>query len=234
MAITLVGTASANRATDGALTVTLPVGTTTNDVVYFAYEFGDNSDFNMSMSTTGYTEIADLFGDDDFKCNLAVFRKVMGGTPDTEAVSNAHGGNAGSSIAAVVMVLRGVDTTTPEDAAATTLAAANTNIPDPPSITTVTNGAWVLAVGSSTNAEVATAPTGYSDVVTAVATGAWDNCGIAMALKEIAVAGAENPGAFGNITDSSGRAACSVTIAVRPAAAAGGGNAKNMLLLGVG
>ncbi len=213
MGISLVGTASSSAVNGGDVTVTLPVGTTQGDVVYAAYvQIG--ADLDMSMVTSGYTELADLFSDDDLDTNLGVFRKVMGLPADTEAVFNGDG-TAGSHVAGAVIVLRGVDAT-PEDAVTTTATGTNSPNANSPSITTVTNGAWVITIGGSEGFSLTapgSPPTNYSNAVTLAA---GSKSLIMMATREIAVAGAEDPGNWNPTGDTASDSWAAVTIAVRP------------------
>lgn len=225
MAISLRGSASNfgdNANSD--LTVTLPGGMAQNDVVYAAYGVIDNTntDRNCATVTSGYTELADLFANDTNDTNLGVYRKVQGGSPDSTVVFSGVG-IATWGIWGAVEVLIDVDTTTPEDATTTTATGTNSGTPDPPSITTVTNNAWVVAIGASgENAPGApvTVPTNYTNLEDD-----WSAAGygrIMMATRLIAGAGAENPGTFGGIGASGNYSWCAATVAVRPAVVAGG------------
>lgn len=221
MAISLVGTATNATSNGGDLTVTLPVGTTTDDVVYAGYGMGGAADANLSSVTAGYTELADLFSDDSRDAQLGVYRKVQGGTPDTTWVA-AGDGSASSGLAGGVIVLRGVDTSTPEDAATTTATGANSGEPDPPSITTVTANAWVLAFGETGQDNAFSAgPSGYSNFISDAQLETNHAC-FGAATKLVASAGAENPGAFTHPDDNTSDAWCAVTVAVRPLVATRG------------
>lgn len=237
MAIALRGTATAASDQNGGdVTVTMPVGTAQNDLS-LAIEFGESSAGNetLSMVTTGYTQLADLFADDTHDANLGVYQKIQGATPDTTAVFTGFG-DASEVHLGCVRVYSGVDTTTPIDATTTTTAGSGGPLVNPPSITTVTNNAVVVAMGGAGAGSDATltAPTGYTDELSFA-----DNDGslfvrLISAEKLVATAGAEDPGSFG---DSGGAQAAmaAATVAVRPA---GGGTItagrRRFSLLGVG
>lgn len=214
--ITLVGSASANTANDTDVTVTLPVGTTTNDVVYVFFAYGDPTDRDVTTVTSGYTELADLFSNDNRDINFGAYRKVMGGSPDTQVVLDVPTATGNIGAAAAVYVLRGVDTTTPEDATTTTATGIDGSSVDPSSTTTVTDGAWVLAGAGWTNPAVPTAPTNYSNLVQTFGDDAQDGA-IMSATRLITTAGAENPGVFGNTIGAGTDAWAAATVAVRPA-----------------
>lgn len=214
MAISLRGTAH-NFSASGNVTVTLPVGTAQNDVVYAFYNENSSTggDFNMAMVTAGYTELADLFADDSTNSNFGVYRKVQGAVPDTTAVFDDVSAAGDQDSNAAVIVLIGVNTTTPEDATTTTATGTDTGTPNPASITTVTANAWVLALIGSTEAAVSpTAPTNYSNLVFEGTSGGLT----AGATRTIAAPGAEDPGTFGGIGGSTADSWCAATVAVRP------------------
>lgn len=213
MAISLVGTAEVAHIDTSAtvMTLTLPGGLQQDDVVYVFASHTDAVLAGVSItSPVGWSTIISGGTNDGY----AVFRKVMGASPDSSVDFNSDSSSTRGS-AAIAIALRGVDTTTPEDAAATEAASL-----DPASITTVTNGAWVLSFMRSEVTDAAiTAPTSY---VNQVDTTANDNTDVTVggATREIAVAGAENPGAWTGLTST---LPYSATIAVRPAAEVAGG-----------
>lgn len=222
MAISLRGSASnASASANSNLTVTLPGGTAQNDVVYAAYGVNDqsNTDRNCATVTAGYTELADLFSNDTNDSNLGVYRKVQGSTPDSTVVFSGVG-LATWGIWGAVEVLTGVDTTTPEDATTTTATGINGAVPDPPSITTVTAGAWVIAIGACTHQSPTsgcTAPTNYTNLEDDWSNSGWGR--IMMATRNITAAGAEDPGVFtlgGGVASGANDSWCAASVAVRP------------------
>jgi hypothetical protein len=234
MALSLRGTAE-NSAIDGAdVTVTHPGGIATNDVVYVAYAVGHNtSDFDMQVSTAGYSELADLYANDALDGQLGVFRKVQGATPDSTVVCVGTTASTGSA-AAVEHVWTGADTTTPEDATTTTATGIDSGVVDSPAITTVTANAIVLSTGSNANADTTvTAPSGYGNQVDIEGNDSSD-CVVMMASIAVVSPAEEDPPAWQDLTTSSFQSWCAATVAIRPAAAAGGLFRGSMLLLGVG
>lgn len=116
--------------------------------------------------------------------------------------------------------LRNVDTVTPFDTTTTTAApSVSSSTPDPPSITTVTDGAWVLGFIAHEADDTYTPPTGYTLAWEDSSTGDTpsEHTSGAVAYKEVATAGAEDPGAFTGSTNDGWVAA---TVAVRPGAVA--------------
>lgn len=219
MAISLVGSGEAADGLNSSYTrtVTLPGGVAQDDVVYVLGVQRNLSDLNLVEDSGTYTELADVFGSDSNSINAAVYRKVQGATPDSTVTVRENTSSITGWMSVVALVLRGVDTTTPEDATTTTASGGNTGRADPPSITTVTANAWVLAFGASSQqlADPTTAPTGYGNVV------GIGHPGIIVSTKEIATAGAENPGIYTDFTTSGLQSWAAATVAVRPAAGGG-------------
>lgn len=227
MAISFVGSAENSAINGGDVTLTLPAGTTTDDLVIVAYAIGDNDnvDFNMAMVTAGYTEVADLFALDTQNCNLGVHWKIMGATPDTTAVVDGLGG-ADAAVAAVCMVFRGVDLTTPMDVAPANGAGINSRSPIPVVIDFLDAAAWTVIAGASGHvaggAGTYTFPTGYT--INALDRGADDTSDVTVGMGyRTNPADPELPGVMIHSgTDSVTDSWCVATLALRPAVAAAG------------
>lgn len=190
------------------------------DIVYVAggrASSGINDD--VSMSTAGYTELADLYADDGNDCNLGVFRKVMVGTPDTTAVITVNGTSTGGA-AATAFVFYAIDTTTPEDVTRTTATGANTNVANPPSITPITPGAWILAFYAGTSGTTVTGPTAPANMTNFrdnTSGGSTRRYQIGGALKTDWSSGAFDPDPWAGTTDDANQSWAAVTIPLRPA-----------------
>lgn len=127
------------------------IGTTAleNDIVVAIHSNESlSSDENMGPSTSGYTELADLFANDFRRANLSVSWKRMGSTPDTNV--NFPGLGVLTDHNAIVRVYRNVDTITAIDVTSTTATNTNTNQAVPPSIGPLTPGSWVVSVLNQT------------------------------------------------------------------------------------
>lgn len=114
-------------------------------IVYFGTGSGRAVDRNLVVS--GYIEIADLFSDDDSATNLAVAYKFMGPTPDTNFVLT--GGTFSSNDAGVVavQVWRNVNNS-PLDISPTTATGTNSILCNPPAITAISPGAYIVSGGA--------------------------------------------------------------------------------------
>lgn len=124
-----------------------------DDLVIAAFSTGSSADRTLSI-TTGYTLIASelyqVSTERTFDTNLRVAYKFVSG--DTATTFGATGSTADAG-AMAVYVFRGVDLTTPLDVAAVTAVGEHTEVsgpllPNPPSITPVTPGAFIVCIGA--------------------------------------------------------------------------------------
>jgi hypothetical protein len=213
MAITLVGTAENSVAPATSLTVTLPT-LAEDDVVYLFVTASAAGPPATTITTSGYTKLHDqTVSVSGSNGRFTVWRKVMGATPDSNVVISHTSGSSAPG-AAVAVCLRGVDPTTPEDATLTAAGPTTSTTPDSPSITTVTDDAWVIsAFGAGVSDTTVTAPSGYSNQVDRNSSFFAVNT-VGAATKEIATAGAEDPASWTNLSSGNWSA---VSVAVRPA-----------------
>lgn len=228
MAISFVTSGEAGAINGGDPAITLGATPAANDLILVACGIGDNDsvDFAMAMVTAGYTLVpsSEIFADSGTtECNFAVFYKFANGSENTLTFDGQGGVDA--ACAAVAMVFRGVDTTTPFDVTSTTSTNLTGYTPDPPSIDWTTAGvAVVSAVGSSHQIGVAgtlTAPANYT--TNARDANAEDTTSVTVAMGyNLSPSDPENPATWThNGTDAAGYAGVAVTMALRPAAEAG-------------
>jgi len=180
------------------------------------------SDYDVKMTTSGYTEQVELFASDTVKTNFGVFTKFMGATPDTTAVG-ASGFNSQFRVM-LVQVWRGVNQTTPMDVTLTSTTGTDGATVDAPSITPTTPKSVVLAIGSAADVLTAsnalsalTVPSGMTNFV-------GRDCFYASFRVEAAgiasvewTGGAYNPAAFGGGSTYNGASWAAATLALRPA-----------------
>jgi VCBS repeat-containing protein len=159
--ISFVGSASAGGIAT-PLTIQLPSGTTTGDIVIVVTGFSSlNQSLLPVVTSDGYTLIYNGFADDSTDTRTALFYKVMGGTPDTEVSVNAS--NTGRGQAVMALVFRGVDLGSPFDVAHVYAVGFNGPYANSPAITPVTDGAMLLTVGTWVrSASDATTPSGFA------------------------------------------------------------------------
>lgn len=217
MAISFVGSAE-GQAIDGAnFTITMPGGVQQND---FVLVLGSASYVqatgNFGVSTAGYTSIYDANWGTGNQGEIAW--KIMGASPDSDIAIDAAAGVTTDSASAVVLVFRGVDTTTPIDVA-TTSATGSSTTPDSPSITTDVGGVVCSGfMGDVTDATV-TAPTGYNNQVDITSNDGEDTV-TGLAWIAVGASTTENPPSWTGMTSADWNA---FSIAIRAAAVGGGG-----------
>jgi hypothetical protein len=185
-----------------------------DDLVIVVTGGSDNTNEDQTCDTPGFVELADLRADATLDAQMGVFWKKMTSTPDTSVSADANS-NWNTYVA---LVFRGQDLSTPFDATLTTATGTGSAAADAPSITTVTNEACVVAIGVGTvRDDAVTAPSGYTDAVAKQHNNASATVSIWAARKTVAVAGAENPAAWSDVTAAGSGSWCAVTLAIRPA-----------------
>ncbi len=188
------------------------------DLVICLVGSGSSADLAIGVSSPGdYTELVELVGSDSRVSNFSVNWKLMGPTPDT-SVTVVGENNSANGGAAVVFVLRGADRITPIDVATTSITGTNGALPDPPAITPITPGAWIVVcgVGTGDSTPVAqTVPSGYGNAVSVLGTGSTRSAVTSIASKAW-TSGAENPAAWTGGETTVSDAWCAATIAIRP------------------
>lgn len=215
--ITQVGNILATSSLNGVdVTLTFSTAPQTGDVVYVWGGHTSTRATPIGPSTSGYnvvdsvqTQSTNTFG---------VWRKVMGNTPDTNVVCQGTG-NTADSTGYGCIVLRQVNTSTPEDATIVWANGSSTN-PNPGSITPATTGATVIICAGSVNNDSAwTSPANYGATV---ASGSNDTnpYSIGGAVRTSGLTGGtpEDPASWTGVVTGVWIAA---TIAIRPATQAG-------------
>jgi len=191
-----------------------------NDLVIVYYGVGSDRNRAIGVTTAGYTEVAELFADNDggYDTNLSVNYKLMGVTPDTQVTVSATGDLADSG-AVAIHVWRNVNLASPLDVTSTTATAINTVLCNPPAITPVTAGAVIVSGGagghnrgvqtysSSNLSNFATigGPDDTNDVTVGVGSAVWTS-------------GAFDPAqfTFSGVDDTNNFSWAAVTMALRP------------------
>lgn len=137
-----------------------------NDFIVVAWDFAASGDNDLTITSTGWTE-DEFFKDgtsaNHADCNLAIYTKRMGPSPDTSFVTSALGGSTRGS-AATAFVFSGVDTTTALDVPIVTASGNANETPDPPSITPSSNGAAIVVIGASASINNGSAFTNPGDL----------------------------------------------------------------------
>lgn len=210
-AIALVTGVSASSVLNGGdMAITFATAPVANDVVYLWGGHFSRSGSTTGPTTAGYTQLAIASTN---STHMGAWRKVMGSSPDTTVTAKGSGNTADSTAYAYV-ILRGVDTASPEDVTTTIGTGTGTN-PDPPAIVPVNDGSWVIACSCSVSASTTGTISNY--INTGNASSADTNpMTIAGATRLITKAASENPGAWSSWATGQW---CSITIAARQARA---------------
>ncbi len=167
-AVSFVGSAINSSSPNTGTTVTLPAGIITDDLIIVVAAVGDTVSNGMAAPTEGgYTRIgsATIYSNDVNDVNLDMYYKFHNGLDPTASFAAVGGANA--SNAAIVMVFRGVDPSSPFDTTVSPTSGIDTSNADPPSHDwSGTAGVWTVAVGATgyngTGTGTFTAPTGYT------------------------------------------------------------------------
>lgn len=197
-------------------TVNIPSATRQGDLIVVASGMVSTADRAMS-TTTGYTELFELYASDDNDSNLSVAWRIADGSETTVTVSGNNVDSPDCAAACVIHVWRNADQTTPIDVTSTTATATNTGVPDPPSITPVTSGAVVLGVGFSPANAILTAPSGTAHSVATRGLAAGKDCAIIMCAYKSWTSGAYNMAAFGGASTTNTLSSAAAAIVIRPA-----------------
>jgi len=215
--LAIAGTTSDTTISLTDLTGGLASAPAENDLVLVGFGIGTTvGDLDVLMTTSGYTEIADIFGDDDNDTNFAVFRKFMTATPDTDVTVGPTGSVARAG-GVVIRVWRGVNQTTPMDVAATTATGANTGRPTPAAITPTTSGTVIDVFGAAASDTGAAAFT-TSDLSNFISVWSDDSVDVVVGAGNFDwTSGTFTPAQWGGSTTAVADSWAAVTIALRPA-----------------
>lgn len=175
------------------------------DIVIVAVAFNSGTNGDITCTTAGYTEVTDLF---ENPINLAVFYKVLSAADTTVAF------DLGVSIASriAVHVWRNINAT-PLDATSVTDINKN-GTENCPAITTVTNGAVVLAIAGVAGDGISalTVPLGMQNLFQSSSS----TIALGIASRARSTAGTYNPPTFDG-GGGDGDSVAAVTMALRPA-----------------
>lgn len=201
-----------------SLTGGLATAPAEGDFVIVTFMTGSNTDRNLATSSSGWTELTELYGNNTNDVNLTAWYKIMGPTPDTSIVFAGGTLNTADAGAAACHVWRGIDTSTPLDVTTVTATGTGSRNANPGSITPTTTNSIVVAIGACGYAASTdtydSGPTNFVNFLQATASGTYDgNIGIASFNW---TSGAVDPGVFTNGTSSTDGAWAAYTLALRP------------------
>lgn len=185
------------------------------------------TDLSVGVTTSGYSEITELFSNDTVASNLSVSSKFMGATPDTTVTVTGKSSSSNGGVA-VIQVYRGVDPATPLDVTTTLYPGTNTAIVNPAAITPTTSGAYIVisGMGGHSRDAAGTYTASYlTSFIQQVTNNTYD-CTAAMGYVPW-TSGSYNPAAWTfNASDSTSYSYAVATMALRPEGAAITGTAN--------
>jgi hypothetical protein len=195
------------------------------DIVLVAVSAAGTSDLTITINTSGYTSLGELWSDDSYDTNLEAAWKIMGGTPDTSVSVQASSGVGGVAVA--VYVFRNVDQSTPMDVTPTTATGGNTADANPAAITPVTAGSVIVLLAGAADAVGAAASVNFTGGPSGTAGFTQDRSGgtndewaaVAGAYYTGWSSGAYDAGAFSTAGGGTDASWAAFTIALRPATA---------------
>lgn len=214
-------------ATSGNSTMSLTSGLTggisasaqSGDLVIAVFGSAHTTTLSITDGTNNYTQIgSEVVSSPGFRTRLRCAYKQI--TDDTSVTFGPTGSTYNGGVTSV-QVWRGASAATPMDVSATQATGTNSHRANPPSITPVTVGATVLAVGlgnySDSESRLSYTHSGLTDLFSACTSGGDP---LVMGVGQIVdwVSGAVDPAAFSHAVATDALYAWSaMTIAIRPA-----------------
>ena len=168
-----VGSGSGSATNGDSVTVALSsVDIQDGDLILAGFFVGEDADqrSNMSVTSTGYTEITSLYGNDTYDINMKTYGKFADGTETNFVTAGSIG--ATSSVVVIVSVFRNVGDSLPTDEASGLAASGTTtNTEDVvwPEITNLSSGDILVyfgATGHISSTRTYTDPTDLTDFTT--------------------------------------------------------------------
>lgn len=186
------------------------------DIVIACVAFRLSGDENIECTTSGYTEVADLYiSDIEGRTHLGVYYKVLS-APDTSVAFRVDGITVDCTFA--THVWRGVGAS-PLDVPSTTAVSGDSGRPNAPAITAIRSDVVVIAVGAATGGAGAkisalTVPSGMGNFFTQRE---GEDAAIGIASASPLTPSTYNPEPFGGGTLDVDASWAAVTLALRPA-----------------
>ena len=209
---TSAGTGSSSTVSMTSLSGGIASQPSAGDLVIVGAGFENSTNRNIVMSTSGYTEVADLYANSREDSQLGVYYKRLA-TSETQFTVTSSAFSVGWRI--VVQVWRYSNPLDPFDTFATAVVT-NTGVPDAPTITTSVDNALVIVVAHAAHEDTPaplTAPPGTENFLLA-GSGSRSQTGMASIIRE--TAGAYDPPAFGGGETDTDSSFCAVTLAFKP------------------
>ena len=186
MTISFVNSSTTGVLASGTTDVSLPASMSEDDVVLVAIT---SDTAHPTVNSSGWTQV---YEESEFGTFSSLYYKAMGSSPDSN-INVTTGTNAPLSV--VCQAFRGVSPQNPVKQHDT--AAEITDNPNPPSLSSVTDNSWIIAIGHLDDEDVAGSVVhngGYTNLAAAdVDEG---NASTTMMASKAATGSTENPDAF--------------------------------------
>ncbi len=182
-----------------------------NDFVIIVISSAQSGSASLGITTSGYTELANLYADNTTDNNLYAAYKVMSSSPDTSIQLNTN-----QESVVIVYVLRGVDPLSPIDTSPITATGTGNSYPDPPAITPTAEDSLIVAIGGASQT-VGANQFSSSDLSDFVSTGGGyvKNEIAGIGIKQW-TSGSFDPAAFSGSASSTSYGWCALSFAVKP------------------
>jgi hypothetical protein len=182
--------------------------------------FGTGSTADRNLVVAGYTEITELYANGSaFDTNFVVAYKFMGSVPDTTVTLTGGSLSTADALTVAIQVWRNVDSSSPFDVTVGTSTLTNSVLANPPSRTSVSNFAVVVAAGAGAHDED-TETYSSSNLSSFLSVGANDtnDSTVGAGFASLGLPRAFDPAAFTfSGTNSSSFSSAAVTTILRPA-----------------
>ena len=226
MTISYISSSVGWAASTPDITVTAPASIQDDDLLlaFYSNSYQSGVDDGTPVTLSGFTKINDVFAGSGTDITAACFWKIASSeTGNYDMSADVVGGGTQRTTGAII-VLRGVDTTTPLDVAFVEAnhwdKAINSATPTPKPITTDTDNAWVVLWGCTLFSHVSACNpvSGYDERVEQVV----NNGNVEICTKLIPTASTtETPGAFPHTDIDSSNETGMYTLAIKEASAGG-------------
>lgn len=218
--ITYVDSTQADAGSGATLTLTKPTGVQDGDLLLAVIVVEDDATQTWDTVPSGWTLLVDSYatgGAPVSPPSCSVWYRVASSEGSSyDWILNA----SGLGIIGAMLAYRNVDNSTPMDATRTLAQGDNSQNPNPPSIDTVTNGAFVVAIAfHDDDTGLDSMSSGYAEREEVADANGGNGATLGVCDDEIVSAGTEDPGTFQN-SGSDSEEWGAITIALRPATAA--------------
>jgi len=184
------------------------------DIVIVFNSSGGADESVIANTVIGYTLAWDLASTDTYRVKAKMQYAIMGSTPDTSITIAGGTSSIINAGACSIAVFRGIDQVSPFDNSITD-GGINSGRPNPPAITPVTQGSYIVCMGAAANQYTLLTNSEYDLDFLAKGDDLYD-CATAMGIKKW-LGGTFDPTYWESSIDSNEFAWVSVSATLKPA-----------------